>query len=452
MLRGNTFFSNYELDEIFKSAKNIFFIGIGGVSMSSLAEYCYFNGKTVFGYDRERGENARRLEKICNIKYYSTPDNVSSMDMVIYSTSIDTSNFEMQRAHQLEIPLVSRANFLGYVMSKNKNRIGICGTHGKSTVTSMVAHIFEYACKNPTVFCGAVMKEFCSTSKLGADEDFIFEACEYQNSFHNFCPTHVIVTNIEYDHPDFFENEEELFSSFQKFVKISDVALVNLDDARASQINHERKITFGINKNADYTASDIRVEKGRTLFSVNYHGAKICECNMAFFGTHMVYNALSAIAFCHLYGINSTIIERAISSYTGIKRRAELIKRMKDKDIYLDYAHHPTEIKASLDGFRCMGYKKILVIFQSHTYSRTIALYGEFVSSLKMADELVIAPIYEAREINESGYSDKDLASDTGAEYIDGYEAICEIISKSDSDCAVIMGAGDIEKIKKFLK
>lgn len=452
MLKGNTYVSNYELDKIFKNAKNIFFIGIGGVSMSSLAEYCYYNGKSVFGYDRERNENARRLEKICNVKYYSTPDSVSSMDLVIYSGSISTDNFEMQNAEKLKIPLVSRSNFLGYIMSKSEKRIGVCGTHGKSTTTSIIGHIFEYACKDPSIFCGATMKEFCSPSKLGKGKEFIFEACEYQNAFHSFYPTYAVLTNIEYDHPDFFKNENELLASFQKFISSSRYAIVNADDELSSQIQHSSIVTFGINEKADYMAREIRVEDGKTKFTVKRGSRVVCRCEMSFFGAHMVYNALSAIALAHLYGIDASIIERAIASYEGIKRRCELIKRTEKQSIYLDYAHHPTEIRASLDGFYKMGYKKILCIFQSHTYSRTVALYDSFVRELKKADEIIIAPIYTAREGDTLGYTDEAFAKSIGAELIQDYQKISERIIKSDCDCVIIMGAGDIENIKKFLK
>ena len=452
MLKENTCVSVYELDRIFKSARKIFFIGIGGISMSSLAEYCVFSGKEVFGYDRERNESCRRLEKICHIKYCSTPDSVSSMDLVIYTGAIDESNFELQSAIRKKIPTVSRSNFLGYVMSKYRERIGVSGAHGKSTVCAMLGHIFEYSCHDPSIFCGAVMKEFCSASKLGNGREFIFEACEYQNAFHSFYPTDAVVTNVEFDHPDFFKDKEETLLSFQKYVNMAQRAYINLDSELARRLEHTNAITFAVDEKADYMAKNITSEGEYTVFDIIKGIRALCKCRIPLFGKHMVQNALCAFCVAYDKGIKAEVIAGALESFKGTKRRAELIKKLGNKHIYLDYAHHPSEIRASLEGFSGMGYKRILCAFQPHTYSRTVSLYEDFKGAFSLASELITAPIYEAREQNIYGYSDEKFASDLGAELICDYEEIAKRILLSSCDCAIIMGAGDIEKTKKFIK
>ncbi|MBO5213070.1 MAG: UDP-N-acetylmuramate--L-alanine ligase [Clostridia bacterium] len=452
MHKENTSVSVYELERIFRNAKKIFFIGIGGISMSSLAEFCVFSGKEVFGYDRERNESCRRLEKICHIKYCSTPDSVTSMDLVIYTGAIDENNFELKNALRLKIPTVSRSNFLGYVMFGYRDRIGVSGAHGKSTVCAMLGHIFEYACHDPSIFCGAVMKEFCSASKLGKGKEFIFEACEYQNAFHSFYPTDAVVTNVEFDHPDFFKDGNETLLSFQKYISMAQRAYINSDSALARCLDHKSAITFGIEEKADYMAKNIKIGKTHTVFDIFKGRHFLGSCKLSFFGNYMVQNALCAFCVAYEKGIKSEIIISALESFKGIKRRAELIKRYPGKDVYLDYAHHPTEIRASLDGFKGMGYKKLLCAFQPHTYSRTVALYSDFLSSFSFADELFTVPVYEAREKNIYGYSDEKFASDINAELVYDVSELAKKIMESDCDCAIIMGAGDIEKTKKFIK
>ena len=196
MALKNSCFSIHNLDTIYKNAKRIFFIGIGGISMSSLAKYCVGDGKIVFGCDSKRTEITEELEKSCHIKYYTSKDGVYGVDMVIYTTAIDEGNFEYQNAKRLNIPLISRANFLGYIMSKYKSKIGVCGMHGKSTVTSMLNHIFTYGNKEPTTFCGGQMVGY-GNEVIGKNDYFIFEACEYLDAFLGFYPTESIITNID---------------------------------------------------------------------------------------------------------------------------------------------------------------------------------------------------------------------------------------------------------------
>ncbi len=455
MSSENTHLSNYELNKIFKRAKNIFFVGIGGISMSSLAEYCIYHEKKVFGYDATRGEECKKLEKIAHIRYCSSPDSVMGMDLVIFSNAISVDNFELKTARSLGIPTVSRANFLAFIMSNYRVRIGISGTHGKSTLTSMLAHIFRHAGCDPTVICGAKMKEFDAPYRFGRREYFIFEACEYMNSFLNFIPTDAVVTNIDFDHPDFFEDLGHIQRSFRQYILPAERVYVNADDAPSNVLTHPFKITFGFGFGADYMAkTDNALPK--TSFIIVHKNKEIAKVELLVSGKHNIYNALCAFAVAHQHGIAPKTIAKALGTFEGIARRQELVKKINTKSnngvpVYLDYAHHPTEIKASLAAFSDMNYKHILCVFQSHTYSRTYSLYDEFLSSFKDATQLILSPIYSAREKNTYSINEEEMAKELGATYIDSFEKIAQAIKESDADCVIIMGAGDIDKLKNYI-
>lgn len=446
----NTDFSVKDLETIFKKAKRIFFIGIGGISTSALAEFCLKENKIVFGCDSKVTEITKRLEKECHIKYYSSTDNVYGMDMVIYTTAIDENNIEYQYAKKLNIPLVSRANFLGYVMSNYKHKIGVSGMHGKSTVTCMLHHIFTVANKNPTTFCGGEMVGY-GNCVLGSEDYFIFEACEYGDSFLRFCPDESVITNIDYDHPDYFKDRDEIISSFQKYAYLNKRIYINSDDILSKSIKHSNIVALGIGNLSDYTAKIVH-SVGKNEFLVLKDGKEIAKCSLSFFGEHYVYDALCAFCVAYENGIDINTIEYAFSTFKGTKRRMEFIKKTDTgADIFCDYAHHPTEIKATLNSLKEMGYKSICCIFQCHTYSRTYYLYDEFKKAFCGVDNLVIAPTFSAREENVYGFSDEDFAKHCGGVYISDYNSICSYAKSVNADVIAILGAGNINNLMNFL-
>ena len=452
MMIENSGYTCIELDKIFKRSKKIFFVGIGGISMSALAEYCIYLGKEVYGYDRERSDVCKKLERVAKkIKYCSSPDSASHMDMVVYTGAISSDNFEIRCAIKEGIPLISRSQLLGYFMSSYRYRIGVAGMHGKSTVTSLIAHIFEVADKNPTVFCGAIMNEYLCQYKFGSGEHFIFEACEYKDSFLDFCPTDSVILNIDYDHPDYFKSKSQILDSFKKYAKIGDRVFINADDTLSNEAfaNSELQsvITFGIENDASYTA------KATDTGFVAYHkGKRLVECKVKQKGIHMIYNSLCALAVATENNIDPRVSAYAISTFEGTERRLQLIKKGGGRgDIYVDYAHHPREIQATLDALYQMGYKSILCVFQPHTYSRTAALYNEFKEALKNVNKLIIAPIYAAREENIYGITSEGFALDVKGKYMEDFEKIKGEILRANNDAVVIMGAGDIIKLKNLL-
>ena len=441
-----------ELKEIFKNAKKVFFVGIGGISMSSLAEYCVYLGKEVYGYDRERSDACIKLERVVKkIKYCSTPDSASHMDLVVYTTAVGMENFEIQCAVREGLPLVTRAELLSVIMSDYSRRIGIAGMHGKSTVTSLIAHIYEYASLSPTVFCGAVMKEYLSPYKFGNTENFIFEACEYKDAFLEFCPTDAIILNIDRDHPDYFTSDEQIISSFTEYAKKAERVFINGDDTMSSHLDIRDAITFAVSSSAAYEARDIRHSEGAE-FTVYKSGGPLIRCRLRQSGIHMVYNALCAFAVCYENGIHKNAIAEALYTFEGSERRLEFYKKVRGGgSIFLDYAHHPTEISATLTALSQMGFKNVLCVFQPHTYSRTYALYKEFTQCFTDTCRVILTDIYPAREKNVYGISERTLAKDMGAEYISSLEEIAGEIKSCQNDAIVIMGAGDVIKIKKFI-
>ncbi len=457
MASENTHLSLFELDRIFKNAKSIFFVGIGGISMCSLAELCIRCGKEVFGYDRCHGEECRRLERVAHIRYCSTTDNVRGMDLVVFSNAIDRDCFELCTARSLGIPCVSRANFLAYVMSGHRIRIGVSGMHGKSTTTAMLTKIFSDAGRDPTSVCGAKMCDYDAPYRFGHSDFFIFEACEYMNSFLNFTPTDAVVTSIDFDHPDFFKDLSQVKSSFEQYILPAARAFVNADDEGSKGLTHPFKITFGIDNSADYMA---KIDTGATknAFYALKHGRVTAHIELKEFGRYNVYNALCAFAVACEHGIPPVVAARSLSSFEGLGRRQELLGHtcLGDKTshrvpIFLDYAHHPTEIRASLSAFRDMGYKSILCIFQAHTYSRTYALYEDFTKAFGDVSEVISLPIYAAREKNTFPISDEGFARDIGAVFMSDYSEVAAFVKRSSADAVVIMGAGDIVGLKNYL-
>ena len=448
----NTNFSFEKIDDLFKNSKKIFFVGIGGISLSTIATFCLQCGKEIYGYDQKRSKESAKLEAHAKIKYYSTPDSVYGMDLVIYSNAIGEDNFEYQGAKKLQIPTLSRANFLGYVASRCKNSIVISGTHGKSTTTSFLARILDYAGYSPSVFCGAKMKDYDSAYLKGSGECGVFEGCEYMDSFLSFEPSICGILNIEYDHPDYFESYEDVLSSFTKFISQSKKAVVNIDDKGVnsilSLIGKNRIVTFSLrDKGADYYASL------KNDGFVCYHDKKkVLEAPLNLRGEHFALDAICASVIALELGASPIAISYALSEATGVKRRLEFIKKLDTGlSVFEDYAHHPTEILATYNSLKEMGFKKILCAFQAHTFSRTHYLYDGFLSSLSKFDELIILPTFCARENNEFGVSESELARALGGTFVDTLEKMVSLVKESKCDCGVIMGAGDITEFKCFL-
>lgn len=434
----------------------IHFIGIGGVSMYTLAILALDRGCTVTGSDRSVSERTKALEAR-GVKLYHGHDSshVSGASLVVYSSAIGEQNPEMRGANARNIPTVSRAQLMGAVMLDYKNRIGISGTHGKSTTTAMIDCIFASAMKRPTTLSGAPLASG-EPYRLGDTENFIYEACEYKDSFLSFSPTIALALNLELDHTDYFSGIEALKSSFTKALSgARDIAIVNLDDEHLSEIIPDIKckvVTFGQHERANWRYRITAfLDKGAEI-TLYHHGVKIRKIRVNLPGVHNLQNAAAAATAALEYGLPCDLVCAAIESFRGVPQRLELVGEHLGRHVYYDYAHHPTEITAGINTLKLLEGGMVTVVFKPHTYTRTASLWSELSCALSLADHIVLTDIYPAREEPIPGVSSRRLAEDIGERAIFSYDSdVVACVDNYTQGAIVVMGAGDLENIKNRL-
>ena len=450
-----------ELDNVFLNSKKLRFIGIGGISMSSLAMIALDRGFEVTGYDRSRSSLTEKLENAgIHIDYQPDLSAVDDSDAVVYTAAMKPDHPEMKRASEAGKPMIRRAEFLGYIMQRYDNRIGVAGMHGKSTTTSMLSQIFMESAVDPTIVNGAELTVLeGGTYRVGGNKHFIFEACEYTDSFLSFLPTVSVVLNIDRDHVDYFLSMEQTINSFKRYIALAPTALVNWDDGRvriACDGYGGRLIRCGVeSEDVDYRAVNITYRRGFGEFDILKHGETLGHIKLGVPGSHSVLDALIAAAASDISGIPFECIANGLAGFKGAHRRMERVGSYNGIDIYDDYAHHPKEIKTTLEGASRQGYDRVWCIFQPHTYSRTAGLFDEFIRSFSDAYKVIFADIYSAREINTFGVSSEGLAKAVGenAVYLPSFEAIEDYLKKNarKGDLILTMGAGDVYKIAEAL-
>ena len=459
----NTHFGAEKIKDMLDGCKSIFFVGVGGVNMSSLALIALKRGYKTGGSDRNETALTKSLgESGIEIFYGHSADNLDGYDAVVYTVAISEDNPEYIRACNDGLPCISRADFMGYLMTGYSRRIGISGMHGKSTCTSMCASVFMDAEADPTVLSGAVLKSMGGAYRIGGNDNFIFEACEYMDSFLDFYPNIAVILNVEMDHVDYFKSMEHVWSSFGKFAGIAEASngcvVFNADDenVKKSLENYSgRKLGFAVNdKSATLHPENITYNNGCPEFDVILEKDLLCHIKLSVTGEHNVYNALAACAVAYLCGIGGNKIAQGLAGYTGADRRMEYKGRWQGAAVYDDYGHHPTEVERTLKGASEMGYERTICVFQPHTYSRTAGLFDELVKSFSSVDKTVIADIYAAREVDTGEINSKMVADAIpNAEYVGDMTAIAEYLKKElkDGDQLVVMGAGDIYKLFDYM-
>lgn len=470
MALPNTHFGAAGIKSILDGKTHLFFAGIGGVSMNSLAHISHLLGYKVTGYDRSPSAITKKLEDIGIVVYYESDEShMKGVDALIYTVAMPENNPEYAYAKKNGIPVISRADYLGYLMSNYTNRIGISGTHGKSTTTGMIARIMSCAKSNPTVLCGAPLIDTGTVDIIGGHEYFAFEACEYMDSFLDFYPTIAVVLNIELDHIDYFPSIDAIRESFIKFMNITGeegYSVINLDDENcrlAAEKYAGNCITFARNnQKAMYVSANIVFSDGYPEFDVISYDGKSTHVKLSVPGEHNISNALASFAVGRLCGIPHGIIAEGLESYKGVSRRMEKICRTtRGAEVYSDYAHHPTEIASTLAGAKKICRGKLHVIFQPHTFSRTHELFDDFVKAFaaSSADDITLIDIYPAREKNNYGVSSSMLSekismlgkkSHTAASFADAAEYAT--VSASDGDMIIVMGAGDVNRVAEIIK
>jgi len=381
---------------------------------------------------------------------------------VVYTVAISPDNEEYLEAKRLGIPCISRADYLGYVMVGYKNRIGISGMHGKSTCTSMCAETFINALAEPTVLSGAELSTMGGAYRVGGNEHFIFEACEYMDSFLDFNPTIAVILNIEMDHVDYFHSIEQIRDSFSRFASITGengYAVANGDDENVKMALESYKgnlVTFGIkNTDCDLLAKNITQKRGCYCFDVFCEGEFFCHIELNVSGYHNIYNALATVTASKICGLSPKEIEKGLAAFCGASRRMEYKGTQNGAKVFDDYGHHPTEVKTTLNGARDMTVGRLFCVFQSHTYSRTAALLDDFAKALSIADRVIITDIYAARETDTKGVTPELLAEMIGdnAVAVHGFEAAANVLKSElrTDDLAVVMGAGDVWRTFEYL-
>ena len=456
----------FEIDIDKSNYKNIFFIGIGGISMSALAELMLSKGYNIYGSDRSPSINTEKLEKNgATIYYEHKKEHINGMDLVIFTDAISFDNEEYMEAVKQKIDLVDRATFLGAVMKNYKKSIAVSGTHGKTSTTSMLTEIIKDLDLNPTIMLGGQLKDIDGNIKIGDENLFLTEACEYKANILKYFPTTEIILNIDEDHLDYFDNIDHIIKTFKGYIENlveSDYVILNVDDDNVKTlmpIENCNIFTFGIKNHADMMAKNIEFnEEGFPSYDLYLKGEKISHVELSVLGRHNILNSLAAIAAAYVNGISINEAVSQLKFYRGVERRLEEKGFYKGTKVMDDYAHHPTEIKSSIHAIKnaCKG--KLYTVFQPHTFTRTKLLLDAFANSFDESDVIIITDIYAAREKDYGDIHSKTLKNAIAehmdnAFYISGFEDIVKFVKENiaKDDILVTMGAGDVYKIGEML-
>lgn len=456
----------YQID--FEKKGHIYFMGIGGISMSGFAELLNEEGFTISGSDQKESKLTKHLESLgITIKYGQCKENITSdIDLVVYTAAISKDNEEFVAAEKAGIPMMDRAEMVGQVMKNYERAIAISGTHGKTTTTSMVSHIFLAAKLDPTISVGGILKAINGNLRVGKSENFITEACEYTNSFLKFHPTINLILNIEEDHMDFFKDLADIRHSFQQFTELlpeDGLLIINGDIDSYTEISNFCKgsvLTYSIHdQSCNYSASNITYDElGHGIFDVLENGENIGHIKLSVVGEHNIGNALASIALSRYLKLSMETIQKGLSAFEGTDRRFQYKGEVRGITIIDDYAHHPTEITATLEAAKKYPHKQTWCVFQPHTYTRTKAFLDDFVKALSKADKVVLASIYAAREVDPGDISSADIMDrlkemGTEAYYFESFDEIENFLLKNciTGDLLITMGAGDIVKVGESL-
>ena len=442
-------YMNQTIESYLQPGKRVHLVGIGGVSMRPLGLVLKGMGVVVTGSDMNASASTRELEEAgISVAIGHRSENIEGAACVIRTAAAHNDNPEIAAARANGIPVFERAQAWGQIMKSYKNAICISGTHGKTTTTSMMTHILMEAKADPTVMIGGYLPLLHAGHRVGHGDTIVLESCEYCDSFLNFFPTIAVVLNVEADHLDYFDDLADVQDSFHKFAQLATRGVIsNGDDIHTVEamagIDH---ITFGLTEGNRITAKNVSPDWRH--FDVVCDGEFYCHLDMGVLGRHNALNALGAAGAAWMMGIDGEAVARGIASFHGAGRRMEFKGNYRDAEIFDDYAHHPDEVKATIDSIRAsMPGRRLVLAFQPHTYTRTHALFEDFIRELSKADVLVLAEIYAARERNTIGISSADLANQIpDAIYCPTLPQVTEVLSNviRPGDMVITMGAGDI--------
>ncbi len=448
-----------EEDKVLEGIKKIHMIGIGGSGMCPLAEILSSKGYELSGSDNNESDPLKRVRALGATVYMGhSAENVSGAELVVYSAAISADNPELVAAKELGIPTMERSHLLGALTRHYDNVIGVCGTHGKTTVTSMITHILILNKREPNAVIGGRLPLVNSNGVVGKSEILVCESCEFVDTFLQMSPDVSVLLNIDNDHLDYFKTMDNLINSFRKFIGMSHTAFVNGDDElalKATEGIDSIIIRFGEGENNDYRAVNITHGKFGFCFDVMVRGEIKGHLCMHVPGRHNVLNGLAAFAVCDCMGLDPEGIAAATESFTGAGRRFEFLGEFSGFTLADDYAHHPTEIAATLNAAHDLDYKRVIAVFQPFTFSRTALLKDDFIESLSLADKVILTPIMGSREVNTFGISSEQIAEKLpDCEVVDGFPNIADRIIEiaGEGDIVITMGGGDIYKAAHIIE
>ncbi|HZJ98945.1 MAG TPA: UDP-N-acetylmuramate--L-alanine ligase [Tissierellaceae bacterium] len=438
--------------------KHVHFIGIGGISMSGLAEILLNKGYEVSGTDNKYNRITKRLKDLgANIYINHQKENIAGSDLIIYTDAISNDNIELKAAFESGVDTIDRATFLGALMKNYPYSIAVSGTHGKTTTTSMIATITNHGNLDPTVLLGGELDDIGGNVKLGSDEYILTEACEYKANILKYFPTTAIILNIDEDHLDYFRDMDHIIETFVKYgenLEENSNLIINSDDPYADNVIEKTKanvVTFGIKSECDFKAENIKfTHEGYPSYTLNIGDKEYHTIDLHVMGEHNIYNSLASIATAYIHGVSMEDIINHLALYTGVHRRLELKGFIKGVKVIDDYAHHPTEIQATLKAIN-NNIGKVYCIFQPHTFTRTKILLNSFSESFKKADQVIITDIYAARENNNGEVHSRDLVDAVNTKsgnaiYLETFEETETYLFNNvkNGDIVLTMGAGNV--------
>lgn len=435
--------------------KKIHFIGIGGSGMFPLAQILKFKGFDITGSDVYESDTLEKVKKMgIKVDLGQKKENISNQDLVVFSAAIKETNPEICAAKEKNIPIIERSVMLGIIFNEYKNSVGVAGTHGKTTTTSMITTVLLDAKKSPTAVIGGTLPKLGSNAAAGNSDIIVAEACEYVDSFLCLSPKISVITNVDADHLDYFKTFENVKKSFNKFAnQTSDLVVLNGDDKGALSSTENikaKKVTFGLSDNCDYCAKNIKFSKNQfPTFDIYKNGKKIVEISLSVPGNHNIYDSLAAFIVCEYLGISIENIASSLKNFSGAHRRFEILANINGITVIDDFAHHPTELKTTLLAASKMGFKKVWAIFQPHTYSRTAMFLDDFAKALSIPEKTIISEILPVRETNTYGIHSEDLVKKIpNAVFIPTFEEITDYVIKnaSSGDLIITLGGGNVYK------
>lgn len=451
----------FHLEE--NSSKKIHFMGIGGCSMSGIAELMFDHGYQVSGSDRERGKYTKHLEKIgIPIAYQQTADNIKDQDLFIYTDAIPESSEELQTARKTGKPCLSRGQFLGAIMKNYDRSISVSGSHGKSTTTSMITEILMDSKQDATILLGGSFDGIEGNVHTGSGDLFLAEGCEFKGNIRYYFPRLAIVLNIDEDHLDYYRNLDDIvhaFSDYMENLSESSIAVLNFDDPNCKKIASSVKgkvVSYGMGSDqVDYYAHSITFdEKGHPSFDVTLPNGQNESFHLQIIGRYNVYNATAAIAAMDQMGVGMKEIQKGIAAYQSLHRRMELIGQFRQADILTDYGHHPKEIQATLDALAEHKKNRLICVFQPFTYSRTRTLMDQFATAFASADEVIVTKILGGREVDDGSVHSEELVdrlkkNGVKAHYCETFDDCQALLSEilQPEDLVMTTGCGNIDQL-----